>query len=161
MYPEEQKLLDIELKLGLLNKDVEQTNEVCDKLSESIEKIQEMNTTMIRMITIHEQRHEQHEKSENEMKEDIRELHSRITTVTRELHERIDQVEKHITSRIDALRSDLMSGNIHKKPGTSIIDEKLSEKLASIEQWRWMIMGGIAFGAFFLGHTDIVGKLFK
>jgi chromosome segregation ATPase len=159
MYPEEQKLLDIELKLGLLTKDVEQTNEVCDKLSESIEKIQEMNTTMIRMITIHEQRHEQHEKSENEMKEDIKELHSRITTVTRELHERIDQVEKHITSRIDALRSDLLSGD--KKPGKNIIDEKISEKLANIEQWRWMIMGGIAFASFFLGHTDIIGKLFK
>lgn len=159
MYPEEQKLLDIELKLGLLNKDVEQTNEVCDKLSESIEKIQEMNTTMIRMITIHEQRHEQNEKSENEMKEDIKELHSRITTVTRELHERIDQVEKHITSKIDALRYDVLAN--HKKPGTNITDEKLSEKLANIDQWRWMIMGGIALGAFLLGNSDIIGKLFK
>jgi hypothetical protein len=41
------------------------------------------------------------------LKDDIKELHSRITTVNRELHEKIDQVERHITERLDAIRSDL------------------------------------------------------
>jgi DNA repair exonuclease SbcCD ATPase subunit len=159
MYPEEQKLLDIELKVGLLNKDVEQTTELCDKLSESIEKIQEMNTTMIRMITIHEQRHEHTETVKTEMKEDIKELHSRITTITRELHERIDQVEKHITSRIDALRSDL--ANHKKSDADEPISEKLADKLITMEQWKWMLMGGVAFASFLLGHSDILGKLFR
>ncbi len=85
MYPEEEKLYQIEMKVGLLEKDIQQTNQVYEKLSESIEKIQEMNDTMIRMITIHEQRHEHHAKAEEDLKEDIKELHSRITTVSREL----------------------------------------------------------------------------
>jgi hypothetical protein len=51
MYPEEEKMHDIELKVKLLEKDIQQTDRLCDKLSESIEKIQEMNATMIRMIT--------------------------------------------------------------------------------------------------------------
>lgn len=92
MYPEEQKLHDIELKVGLLNKDVEMTDRLCSKLSESITKIQELNINIMQMITLHEQRHEIHEKVETEFKEDIKELHSRITTVNREIHERIDQV---------------------------------------------------------------------
>ena len=83
MLPEEQDLNDLKLDIGLLTKDVEQTNRLCEKLSESIEKLQEVNVNILRMITLHEQRHDQHEKSENEMKEDIKELHSRITTVTR------------------------------------------------------------------------------
>ena len=40
MYPEEEKLHNIELKVSLLEKDIQQTNQICDKISESIEKIQ-------------------------------------------------------------------------------------------------------------------------
>ena len=100
MYPEEEKLYQIEMKVGLLEKDIQQTNQVYEKLSESIEKIQQMNDTMIRMITIHEQRHEHHAKAEENLKDDIKELHSRITTVSRELHERIDQVERLLPHRL-------------------------------------------------------------
>jgi chromosome segregation ATPase len=148
MLPQEQDLNDLKLDIGLLTKDVEQTNRLCEKLSESIEKLQEVNVNILRMITLHEQRHDQHEKSENEMKEDIKELHSRITTVTRELHERIDQVEHHITSRIDDLRSDLLN---HKKEDKKTILTELSE----IERWKWIILGAVMSSGFLLGKLEL------
>jgi chromosome segregation ATPase len=148
MLPEEQDLNDLKLDIGLLTKDVEQTNRLCEKLSESIEKLQEVNVNILRMITLHEQRHDQHEKSENEMKEDIKELHSRITTVTRELHERIDQVEHHITSRIDDLRSDLLN---HKKEDKKTILTELNE----VERWKWIILGAVMSSGFLLGKLEL------
>ena len=148
MSIEENQLNDLKLDIGLLTKDVEQTNRLCEKLSESIEKLQEVNVNILRMITLHEQRHDQHEKSENEMKEDIKELHSRITTVTRELHERIDQVEHHITSRIDDLRSDLLN---HKKEDKKTILTELSE----VERWKWIILGAVMSSGFLLGKLEL------
>jgi hypothetical protein len=109
---------------------------------------------MVRMITLHEQKHEHHDKSETELKEDIRELHSRITTVNRELHDRMDQIEHHISSRIDALRTDLMQ---HKNQDKG----KLGDRLAKVEQWQWMVAGGIAVISWLIGHSDFIGKLFK
>jgi archaellum component FlaC len=148
MLPDEQELSDLKLDIGLLTRDVEHTNRLCEKLSESIDKLQEVNVNILRMITLHEQRHDQHEKSENEMKEDIKELHSRITTVTRELHERIDQVEHHITSRIDDLRSDLLN---HKKEDKKTILTELSE----IERWKWIILGAVMSSGFLLGKLEL------
>ena len=156
MYPEEEKLYKIEMKVGLLEKDVQQTNHVYEKLSESIEKIQEMNDTMIRMITIHEQRHEHHAKAEEDLKDDIKELHSRITTVSRELHERIDQVERHITERLDDLRIELIK---HAKNDPN----RLSNTLQEIDKYKWMILGGaIALGWLF-GNINLgaLGTLIK
>lgn len=156
MYPEEEKLYQIEMKVGLLEKDIQQTNQVYEKLSESIEKIQEMNDTMIRMITIHEQRHEHHAKAEEDLKEDIKELHSRITTVSRELHERIDQVERHITERLDDLRIELIK---HAKNDPN----RLSNTLQEIDKYKWMILGGaIALGWLF-GNINLgaLGTLIK
>lgn len=156
MLPDEQELSDVKLQVGLLGKDVEQTTRLCNAISDSIDKMQEMNTNMVRMITLHEQRHEQHEKAETELKNDIKELHSRITTVNREIHDRIDQVEHHISSRIDALRSDLAN---HKRQDTE--KGKIGERLAKIEQWQWMAAGAIAVISWLIGHSDFIGKLLK
>ena len=156
MYPEEQKLHDIELKVGLLNKDVEMTDRLCSKLSESITKIQELNINIMQMITLHEQRHEIHEKVETEFKEDIKELDSRITTVNREIHERIDQVERHISERIDALRSDLAN---HKKND----EPRVTQILKEMDRYKWMILGAAIVIGWILGNVNlgVLGTLIK
>jgi len=157
MYPEEQKLHDVELKVGLLEKDVQQTDRLCEKLSESINKLQEVNANILRMITIHEHRHEQHERAESEVKDDIKELHSRITTVNREIHERIDEVERHISERIDALRSDLIQ---HKKEeGGNMVGDTLKE----IDKYKWMILGAAIAIGWIIGNVNlgVLGTLFK
>lgn len=155
MYPDDQELSNVRLKVGLLEKDVEVVNDICGRITDSIEKIQDMNQNVINMITLHGQRHEQHDRVESELKEDIKELHSRITTVNREIHERIDQVEHHISSRIDALRSDLANHKKQDKGGD------LGERLQKVEQWQWMAAGAIAITSWIIGHSDFFGKLFK
>jgi predicted nucleic acid-binding Zn-ribbon protein len=144
MLPDEQKLYDIEMKVGLLGKDVEQTDRLCEKLSESIEKLQEVNANLLRMITLHEQRHEQHEKVETDLKEDIKDL-----------HDRIDQVERHISERIDALRADLMN---HKKH-----DNVVGDTLKEIDKYKWMILGAAIAIGWIIGNVNlgVLGTLFK
>ena len=144
MYPEEQKIHEVELKIGLLGKDVEQTDRLCSKLSESIEKLQEVNVNIMRMITLHEQRHEQHEKVEKEVKDDIKDL-----------HDRIDQVERHISERIDALRNDLMA---HRKE-----DNVIGNTLKEIDKYKWMILGAAIAVGWIIGNVNlgVLGTLFK
>jgi chromosome segregation ATPase len=160
---QDDKLNDVKLKVGLLEKDIQVATNLIERVSESIEKIQEMSLHLVKMITLHEHRHSQHEKVDNELKEDIKELHSRITTQTREMHERIDQVEHHITSRIDALRNELIQ---HKKQELledthGKKDSNLFGKIESLDKWRWMAAGAIALGAWLVGELDLISKLFK
>ena len=145
MYPDEHKVHDLEMKVGLLGKDVEQTDRLCEKLSESIAKIQELNVNIMQMITLHEQRHEQHEKVETDLKEDIKDL-----------HDRIDQVERHISARIDALRNDLIN---HKQQDKG----RVPEMLAEIDKYKWMILGAAIAVGWIIGHVDlqVLGTLFK
>jgi len=145
MLPDEQKVHELELKVGLLGKDVEQTDRLCEKLSESIAKIQELNVNIMQMITLHEQRHEQHEKVETDLKDDIKDL-----------HDRIDQVERHISARIDTLRNDLMN---HKQQDKG----RIPEMLAEIDKYKWMILGAAIAIGWIIGHVDlqVLGTLFK
>jgi DNA repair exonuclease SbcCD ATPase subunit len=152
---------DVKLKIGLLEKDVQLSSQLVEKLSESIDKIQEMNLNLIKMITLHEQRHDQHEKVENELKEDIKEIHSRISTQSKQLNDRIDQLEQHVTSRLDALRHDLM---LHKKqefPEDQHKKNSFVKKLESLNEWKWMVVGALIFAAWIIGELDLLGKLIK
>lgn len=144
MYPEEQKFHDLEIKVSLLGKDVEQTDRICEKLSESIAKIQELSVNTMQMITIHEQRHEQHDKVETNLKDDIRDL-----------HDRMDQVERHISERIDALRNDLLD---HKKD-----DNVVGNTLKEIDRYKWMILGAAIAVGWIIGNVNlgVFGTLFK
>lgn len=146
MYPEDQKLHEMDIKVNLLQRDVELNDRLCSKLSESIEKNQELNVNLMQMITLHEQRHKQHEKAESSLKTDIKDL-----------HERMDQVERHISQRIDDLRSDLLQ---HKKEeGKNHVTETLKE----MDKYKWMILGAAISIGWIIGNIDltVLGTLFK
>ena len=143
---------DLKLGVGLLTKDVEQTNTLCEKLSESIEKLQEVNVNILRMITLHELKHDQHEKSEAEMKDDIKELHSRITTVDRNLSDKIELTERRIMDEIKALRECIDQHN-----------EKEEADMLKLSQWRWMVAGGVIVFAWLVSNVklEMLAKLFQ
>ena len=143
----EEKINNLKLDVELLKRDVEQFDTICDRITASIEKLQEANQNLVKMISLHEQRHDQHEKVEEDLDDDVKDLHSRITTLNREIHERIDQVEHHITKRIDELRSDLIK---HKQE-----DRNPFVKWADIDKVKWFLVGVVLAIGFLLGKINI------
>ena len=54
---------DLKLEIGLLKGEFEQVNKLTEKISISIEKIQELNVNVLQMLTAHEEKHESQIKS--------------------------------------------------------------------------------------------------
>ena len=160
MYPEEQDINNLKLEVGLLKKDHEQMVTITSKLSDSIEKIQEMNSNLLRMISLHDQQHDNHKRIESEMKEDIKDLHSRITTTTRELHDKIDDVERHLAEKIDAITRELKR---HETNDEQRNKNKVTDMISKIENYKFLILGITLAAGFFLGNlnTGLLGILFK
>jgi chromosome segregation ATPase len=152
------KIHEFEMKVGLLEKDYQQMSKLVEKLSESIEKIQEVNVNLMRMITLHEQRHDQHEKAEFELKNDTKELHSRITTVTRELHDKIEGTERLLVDKLDSLRQELLE---HKNKDQT--DVKIVNVLKEVDRYKWMILGSAVTLGWIIGNVDlkVLGTLLK
>jgi hypothetical protein len=82
--------------------------------------------------------------------EDIKELHSRITTVDRNLTEKLESVEDKIMAEIKVLRNDIAAHN-----------QKEDAELSKILEWKWMAAGGILVLTWLLSHIkfDIITKL--
>ena len=148
MYPEDEKLHKMEMKVTLLERDVQQIDKWCEKLSKSIENLERINENLTRMLSLHEQKHLSHDRSELELKTETKELHSRITTVTRELHDKIDQVEVILGNKIDNLRREIIAHEERDK-------KKIFNFLREIDKYKWMILGGALTVGWIIGNIDL------
>lgn len=84
------------------------------------------------------------------VKQDIKELHSRITTGNREIMDKLDE-------KIDALaKSDKEQHESLKKSMDNV-----KERVDVLERWRWMIVGGAIVIGYLMGHLDFFAKFLK
>lgn len=137
---------DIRLDVELLKKDVSQSQYFIQKLADSIEKIQEANTNLVKMISLHEQKHEQHEKDDSSLKEQLKDL-----------HDRLDQLELHMERKIDVLRADIMAQKAEKENKTFV------ESMKEIDKYKWMIIGGAVSVIWVVNNINLtsLANLFK
>lgn len=82
------------------------------------------------------------------VKQDIKELHSRVTTTTREITD-------HIDDKIDALaKSD---ADQHTAMSKKI--DAMNDRVDLLERWKWMIVGGAIAVGYLISHIDIFNRI--
>lgn len=107
-----------------------------------------------------------------ELRGDMKDLHSRITTQTREIVDKIDDFQTRIEHKMAAsavaandqhnsIKDDVLK---EMKTMTATLDgdiKEVTKRVDILEQWRWMIVGGAIVFGYVIGHLEIFSKLFK
>jgi gas vesicle protein len=115
-----------------------------------------MDSVIEKLVANHDRMVNQIYDDMNERKKDtlsdIKELHSRITTVDRNLTDKLELTERRIMDEIKSLRDDIAEHN-------KVEDRELKKIL----QWKWMAAGGIVALAWVFSHInlDMLSKLFN
>ena len=161
--------MSLETQVAVVEQEINSTRDIVDRLNNAIEKITNVTTDIGKILAVHDQRLDRGEKATNdvfdllekrrqEMNEDIKELHSRITTTTRELSTEISDVRKCIVDGIDDLKKELKEDQKYHNEKQS----KLEERIDALEKWRYMLVGGGIVGGFIINKLlsviDIVVK---
>ena len=161
--------MSLETQVAVVEQEINSTRDIVDRLNNAIEKITNVTTDIGKILAVHDQRLDRGEKATNdvfdllekrrqEMNEDIKELHSRITTTTRELSTEISDVRKCIVDGIDDLKKELKEDQKFHNDKQS----KLEERIDALEKWRYMLVGGGIVGGFLINKLlsviDIVVK---
>lgn len=148
------------IEIELLKKDVVTMAALLEKFDTTIDKMQEIASSLSRMVSLQEQRIESQEIATKEVQsvlemrrqennQEIKELHSRITTVNRELSEKIDETERKILQELQIMRAELKGDS-----------KGLGTRLGEIELWKYMVMGAVAVIMFLLMKVIDLSKLF-
>ena len=110
-----------------------------------IEKLVDNHDRMVNQI------YNDMEKRKADTNADIKDLHSRITTISREVSDKVELTERRIMDEIKALREEIQEHN-----------KKEDNELRKIMEWKWMAAGAIVVLAWIMSNIkiDAVSKLF-
>jgi chromosome segregation ATPase len=143
MVPESE-IVELKVDVGVLKTQVATLTALCNKMDQVIEKLMEKQDNTTNNI------YDDMNEKKQETQADIKELHSRITTVDRNLSDKLELTERRIMEEIKSLREDIAEHN-------KVEDKQISKIL----EWKWMAAGGIITLAWLLSHIkiDLISKL--
>ena len=145
-------LQKLQTDVALLKKEAKQSEHIHQRLEVAIEKLTDITVSLKGMLVQQETKLQKAEETDNdifvtlesrrkEWDDQVKELHSRISTNIRELREHQIQSESKVLGEIRSMR------------------EQLDNRVAVLEKWRWIIVGGSIFVGLMLSNPD--SMLFK
>jgi len=152
---------EIKVDIELLKKDVVTMSALLEKFDTTIDKMQEIASSLSRMVSLQEQRLENQEKTTAEMQSvlemrrietnnNIKDIYNRINTVNKELTDKIEDSEKSILAELQKLRQEIQKE-----------DTGISKRLGQIEMWKYGIAAIVTFLLFLIANNAInITKLF-
>ena len=140
-------LSKIETKIALLEQDAKSAEQIHNKLEIAIEKLTDITISLKSMLIQQETKLAKAEEVDNdifvtlesrrlEWDNDLKDLHSRITTNSRELREHQVQSESKMLYELRNLR------------------QQLDNRVAVLEKWRWIIVGGSIIVGLMVSNPD-------
>ena len=140
-------LEELKTQVALLEKDAQSAELIHQRLETAIEKLTEITISLKGMLVQQETKLAKAEETDNdifvtlesrrlEWDNDLKDLHSRITTNSRELREHQVQSESKMLYELRNLR------------------QQLDNRVAVLEKWRWIIVGGSIIVGLMMSNPD-------
>lgn len=151
--------MSVESQLAVLDRNISTQAELITKLDQNLEKLTDITANVNKILAVHDEKLSRHEKKQEdifelieerraEMSDNIKELHSRITTVTRDIGAEINGMERRIMSGIDDLKKELKEDQKYHNDR----QHELEKRISQLEKWRYMLVGAGIVGGFILTH---------
>ena len=144
----------LKTQVALLEQDAKTSERIHERLEVAIDKLTDITVSLKGMLVQQETKLQKAEETDNDIfitletrqvkwDNDLKELHSRITTNTRELREHQIAAENKMLNEMRGIRT------------------QLDSRVAVLEKWRWIIVGGsIIIGLLISNPDSLLFKLF-
>jgi peptidoglycan hydrolase CwlO-like protein len=140
----------LETEIAVIQTDIGQIGSLFQKLEITLDKLTDVNNNLSQIIAVHEQRLNEGAKeftslktdmdtAENRFDDEVKDMHSRLTSNTRDL-------ENKMTHEIDKVLEAIKDLKTH----LNIRHDKLEDRVAMLEKWRWIIVGIFVATSLFL-----------
>src|SRR5210317_865044 len=144
----------LETEVELLKREVSEMKEIHLRLDSAIEKIADVSQSLHTIMAVHEEKlirqEEQLEDQEKQFRDNIQELHSRITTNAKEASQHMSDMERRLV--------DAMSEHNRKETEQFLkLREELQTRVGILEKWRHLIIGGAIVVGFVIQRLPIWG----
>lgn len=92
------------------------------------------------------------QKDVNELKGDVKEVHSRITTGNREIMEKLEEMEARMEARMKASQENATKQHHEIEASVRADVKTITDRVDVLERWRWMVVGGAIAVGYIASH---------
>ena len=128
--------MSVETEIALLKREVDDMKGIHVRLDSAIEKIAEVSSSLHTVIAVHEEKlarqEETLEENEKHFRDNVQELHSRITTNAKETSQHMSEMERRLLEELQTIR------------------KEMSNRVGMLEKWKWVIVGGSIVAGFII-----------
>lgn len=128
--------MSVETEIALLKREVDDMKGIHVRLDSAIEKIAEVSSSLHTVIAVHESKlarqEETLDENEKHFRDNVQELHSRITTNAKETSQHMSEMERRLLEELQTIR------------------KEMSNRVGMLEKWKWVIVGGSIVAGFII-----------
>ena len=128
--------VNVETEIELLKREVSDMKQIHVRLDTAIEKIADVSSSLHTVIAVHEEKlarqEETLDENEKHFKDNIQDLHSRITTNAKETSQHMSEMERRLLEELQTIR------------------KEMSSRVGMLEKWKWGIVGGSIVAGFII-----------
>ena len=115
---------DLKVQIAGLKKDVQNVNNLDDRLDTAIQKLTDVSTSIKQRLAVHEEKISRQEQIDEIIFDKLKERAGEIDTVHKELSKEIQQVEKKLLLEIRQMKLDI------------------GGRVGILEKYKWLVIGG-------------------
>ena len=115
---------DLKVQIAGLKKDVQNVNNLNERLDTAIQKLTDVSTSIKSMLAVHEEKISRQEQIDDIIFGKLKDRENEIDKVHRELTKEIKQTEKRLILEIKQLKVDI------------------GGRVGTLEKYKWLILGG-------------------
>lgn len=93
-----------------------------------------------------------------ELKDDVKEIHSRITTGNREIIDKIEAMDQRLEVKLNFSAESAKTQHMQIQHEIQQDISKITDRVDTLEKWRWMIVGGAIVLGYLIGHLEFFKK---
>ena len=128
--------INVETEIELLKREVSDMKGIHVRLDTAIEKIADVSSSLHTIMAVHEEKLARQEdaldEQEKQLRDNIQELHSRITTNAKETSQHMSEMERRLLDELQTIR------------------KEMSNRVGMLEKWKWVIVGGSIVAGFII-----------
>lgn len=130
-------IIETQVQLESLRKDVEAVNNINTRLDTAIDKLTDVSTSIKSMLAVHEEKIQKQEQVDEVIFNKIRDRGDEIQSIHEELRKEMALTEKRLLCEIKSLKNDI------------------SSRVGVLEKYRWIIVGAsIVIGFILSGNLS-------
>lgn len=141
--------------VSYLQQDMAKVGVLVDRLDETIDKLAEVSSSLSQLLAVHESRitaqdilvkslQDLVEKRREEMDDNIKLLHARISSGEKELEEDLENKKLMVLEELKEMRVEANKQH-----------EEMSNRITTLEKWMWIAIGAFTALSFLTGSMDL------